>query len=318
MAVAGAAGTLTAFMGIPIAGSIFALELMRSSTALKGGPIVSNAIAASLTGLVVLRGFLVPNLSIDGHFHYGHVGNLSGREMLLMSLLGGVSGAAIGTFFNKTLMFLKKFLWPAKKSKPNSSFGFSKRRNVAIKTLIGFLVGILSLYYPQTLFWGEGSLQMVIDGQKTAWEATKHGLPSLFTSFAKVNPSLPYATATDAFQIGFFKVIAILLASAAKFPGGIIFPLFFAAAPFAHGLAHLFQFSNSSLVPVLVMCLMSSAQASVTRTPLASALILALTSTGTELSLMLPACLAASYVSVWASEFFSSKSYFAYKDSDQD
>jgi len=84
------------------------------------------------------------------------------------------------------------------------------------------------------LFWGEGSLQSPIDGQRTAFSATKHGLADFLTSFANVNPSLPFENASAAAQVGVAKLVAIALACAGNFPGGIIFPLMFAAAPIAH------------------------------------------------------------------------------------
>jgi len=310
LAYSGAAGALTAFMGIPIAGSVFALELTRSSAGLSGvaKEAFSPAIAASLAGLVVLRALLLPNAFVGGHFDYGLVGTISGRSMLSVAVASGLGGALLGTVFHKLVVFFKKGFWPS----PKAGKKVSKRRSILVKVLIGLVVGLLSSQYPQTLFWGEGSLQLAIDGQQTAFEATNHGLPSLLTSIARVDPSVPFASASAAMQIGVVKLLAITLACAGKFPGGIIFPLFFAAAPFAHAFASLL---GPSLLPVTVMCAMASTQAAVTRTPLGSALILSLTSSGaTELSTMLPACLVASYVGVWGSQWLSSKSYFQYSE----
>jgi hypothetical protein len=53
----------------------------------------------------------------------------------------------------------------------------------------------------------------------------------------------------------------------------------------------------------------------VTRTPLATVLMLTLTaSAATELSVMLPACMISSYLGVFLSRQLSSKSYFGYKE----
>ena len=316
LAYAGAAGTLTAFMGIPIAGSVFALEMTRESSGMNKGArgAWSPAVAASVAALALLRVVLEPSGAVGGHFSYGSVGALGGRAMMIAALICGVGGAAIGTVFHKAVAVLKRILWTIpKKSKAVEN---EWRRTVAIKGLIGLLVGILSSYYPQTLFWGEGSLQCAIDGQLTPFSATKHGLSSLLTSAAAINPSVPFATAGAAAKVGLAKLIAIMLACAAKLPGGIIFPLFFAAAPFAHAIALVMPtIIPATLVPVIVICLMASTQASVTRTPLASALILTLTaSAATELSVMLPPCLVASYVGVWTSQLFSGKSYFKYSE----
>lgn len=309
LAYAGAAGALTAFMGIPIAGSIFALELTRSNAGLSkaGGKALSPAVLSSIAALVLIRGILAPTASVGGHFTYGTIGTLSGRAMMVTSVACGVGGALIGTMFHKLVHLMKKVAWRTK-NKSESPW----KRQLLVKSLIGLIVGIISTSYPQTLFWGEGSLQTVIDGQQTAFGTTKHGLSEVLTSAAIVNPSVPFANAAAAAQVGVAKLVAIALACAGKFPGGIIFPLFFAAAPIAHAFSSLL---GPSLVPVAVFSLMAATQASVTRTPLATALILSLTASATtELSAMLPACLVSSYLGVYISREISKKSYFSYNE----
>jgi len=310
LAYAGAAGALTAFMGIPIAGSIFALELTRSNAGMAnaGGRALSPAVISSVAALAVIRGLLVPSKAVGGHFAYGAVGALSGRVMMVTALGCGAGGALLGTMFHKLVARMKQVAWPSKANKSQSPW----KRQLLVKTVIGLLVGILSTNYPQTLFWGEGSLQTMIDGQQTAFSATKHGLSGILTSAARVDPSLPFANSAAALQVGIAKLVAIALACAGKFPGGIIFPLFFAAAPFAHACSSLV---GPTLMPVAVMCLMASTQASATRTPLATALILSLSASATtELSVMLPACLVSSYLGVYLSRQISQKSYFSYNE----
>lgn len=225
--------------------------------------------------------------------------------MAATALATGVGGGLLGTCFQKTATAAKGLVWGKHKHK-------RKRNGLAVGAALGLLVGLLSRYYPQTLFWGEGSLQCAIDGQATAFAATGHGLPAALTAGALVDPSLPFAGPGAALQVGAAKLAAIVLASAGKFPGGIIFPLFFAAAPCAHAIAAAAG-APASLLPVAVMSLMAATQAAVTRTPLASVLILALSATAaTELSTMMPACLIASYVGVFVSQILSSKSYFQY------
>ena len=319
-AYSGAAGALTAFMGIPIAGSIFALEMTRSSAGItsSNSNVLSPAIAASLAALVVLKGILLPHAPMGGHFDYGLSNTvISGRSMILGAVASGLGGALIGTGFHKLVTFLKHTLWPiTTKQKEEASDGFwstKNKRRILIKTCMGMIIGLLSTKFPQTMFWGEGSLQCVIDGQQTPFEATPHGLAPWLTSMAMVSTSQPYATSQAALLVGSVKVLSIALACAGKFPGGIIFPLFAAAAPLAHGL-----FANlvgPSLLPMIVLSLMTATQAAVTRTPLASSLILCLTAShNTAMSTMLPASLLASYISVWASQYLSSKSYFQYSE----
>ena len=89
---------------------------------------------------------------------------------------------------------------------------------------------------------------------------------------------------------------------------------YFVAAPLAHSISSILSVQNG-LVPLIVMCLMASTQAAVTRTPLATALILSLTASAkTELSVMLPGMILSSYLGVYFSRLFSKKSYFAYNE----
>ena len=73
--------------------------------------------------------------------------------MVLTSLGCGVGGAIVGTMFHKTLRFLKSVIWPAKSS-PSSNK--EKYTAIAKKILIALAIGMLSMLYPQTMFWGEG------------------------------------------------------------------------------------------------------------------------------------------------------------------
>lgn len=217
LSYAGAAGALTAFMGIPIAGSIFALEMTRSNEGLSkaSGKALSPAVISSIVALAVVRGFLLPSAAVGGHFHYGPVGTLSGRAMIITSVACGLGGGLLGTSFHNLVAMMKKVAWSTK-NKNESPW----KRQLLVKTSIGLIVGIIGTYFPQTLFWGEGSLQTVIDGHQTAFSATKHGLADVLTSAAKVNPSLPFADPAVAAQIGIVKIISIALACAGKFPGG--------------------------------------------------------------------------------------------------
>lgn len=321
LAYAGASGALTAFMGIPIAGSIFALELTSSCAGMNkagGKRALSSTVMSSIAALVVIKAILDPLSTVGGHFNYGAVGALSGRAMIATAIACGAGGGLLGTVFHKLVGAIKKVAWTTKFGAKNPSTNDNKKnlwqRPIIVKTIIGLLVGLLSSSYPQTLFWGEGSLQTVISGQHTAFIDTKHGLSQILTSAARVNPNLPFASAGAAAQVGVAKLVAIALACAGKFPGGIIFPLMFAAAPLAHSISTLLSV-QSGLVPLIVMCLMASTQAAVTRTPLATALILSLTASAkTELSVMLPGMILASYLGVYFSSLISKQTYFGYSD----
>ena len=322
MIYAGAAGALTAFMGIPLAGPIFVLELTRASAGMASAATdaLVPAVVACAAAIAFIHGIADPHSSVGGNFRYLPIPNPSGRVVLLTSFGCGICGAFIATIFHKSVHVLKDILWSELASDDDNAkdgsilTSFQIDREILVKTAIGIAVGTLSMKYPTTMFWGEGSLQTAIDGQRTPFADTKHGLPSFLTTHANVDPNVQFESSLAAIQVGVAKLISIALACAGKFPGGIIFPLFFAAAPIANALC---RFALHHLeIPVnymAVMALMASTQASVTRTPLATVLMLSLSaSPGTELSKMLPCVILSSYVGVWCSSRMSKESYFAY------
>jgi len=333
LAYAGAAGTLSGFMNVPLAGPIFALEMTNRGTGISSTAARSwnSAMAACFAGMAFVRGGLVPHMGVGGHFTYGAkaaVGALTGMEMVLAGLTCGVGGAVVGTAFHKTLRFLKSAIYPSSSSSPSSTTKKPKKSTViAKKLLVAFAIGLISVLYPQTMFWGEGTLQCVVDGQCTPLASTPHAIPAIMTTLARVDPGVPFAAAagggggvTAPLQVGMAKFFAIALAAAGGFPGGVIFPLLSNGALLSHALIAavrpLLPSATSSLVaPLMVMGFMASTLTSITRTPLATVLILALSSSGmTPLSALLPGVMMASYVSVWVSDRLSSESFFSYSE----
>lgn len=340
LAYAGAAGTLTGFMNIPIAGPIFALEM----TSRKAGILPfaakswSVAVFASLAGMVVIRGYFTSAMNMGGHFLYGPrgtavTGTLIGQEAIVASFLCGIGGAVVGTLFHKSITFVKSILWQTKNTNKltppaiateTATRMHEKFLTVTKKVLVALLIGLLSMYFPQTMFWGEGSLQCMIDGQYTPFSITPHGLPLAMTALAIVNPNQPLTSGYAALQVGLAKFLAIALASAGKFPGGVIFPLLSCGAILSHAFVAvvcpiLLHFSiittatSSLVVPMMTMSFMAATLTSITRTPLSTVLILALTASSmTSLSVLLPGVFFASYLSVWVSEILSSDTFFNY------
>eukprot|EP00966_Prymnesium_polylepis_P002667 61287-Prymnesium_polylepis.2 len=316
---AGAAGALTTFIGMPLAGAIFVLEVTRASSGLNAEAYeaLTPAVVASCASLIVAKGLVAPAKAVGGHFVYNAVGNaLTGRAMTAIALGAGMGGALLGRFFVAALTALKRPMWPQAPS--DETCEVDKRwacgprtRQVLVKTAVGLAVGMLSLYFPQTLFWGEVSLQHVPDGQHTPLSAVWPGLSEALTARAVVPVTAPFASATAALAVGGAKLGASALACAGGFPGGIIFPLFFAASAIAHGFASLVP---ATLMPVWVMSLMAATQASVTCTPLATVFMLGLSaSASAQLSVLLPPVIIAAYTGVWLSRMLSKSTFFAYK-----
>jgi H+/Cl- antiporter ClcA len=320
MAYAGAAGALTTFIGMPVAGALFVLEITSSTASLSAAAptALAPAVAASCASFLAAKALIAPTSAVGGHFVYASVASaLSGRAMAGIALGAGVGGALIGRLFLALVQTYKRPMWPAVTVEPESCEAGSrwacgpKTRQVLVKASVGLAVGVLSTFFPQTLFWGEGSLQHMLDGQATPLTAVWPGLSTQLTRRALVNPSLPFGTPVEALKVGAAKLVAIALACAGGFPGGIIFPLFFAAAALAHGLSAAVP---AALMPVVVMSLMASTQAAVTRTPLATVFMLGLSAAySAHLSVLLPPVIIASYVGVWVSQLLSEDTFFPYK-----
>jgi len=307
---------------MPLAGAIFVLEITRASSGMHAEAYESltPAVIASCTSMLMARAVLSPAKPIGGHFVYGAVGtHLSGRMMARVAVSAGVGGALIGRLFLSLVAALKRPMWPT--APTTESCEVDRRwacgprtRHVLVKGSVGLAVGVLSLFFPQTLFWGEGSLQHVLDGQHTPLSAVWPGLADSMTARALVDVGVPFPSAGAALAVGVAKLAAIALACAGGFPGGIIFPLFFAASSIAHGFVSLVP---AGVMPVWVMSLMASTQASVTRTPLATVFMLGLSAVGSaELSVLLPPVIIASYMGVWLSRAISKDSFFPYKKVD--
>ena len=67
--------------------------------------------------------------------------------------------------------------------------------------LVGAAVGLLSWRFPQTLFWGEGSLQHMLDGQHTPLAAVWPGLSTSLTAHAAVAVTAPFGGAQAAAMV---------------------------------------------------------------------------------------------------------------------
>ena len=380
MAFVGAAGALTTFIGMPLAGAIFVLEITRPAAGLTAGAYdaLAPAVAASVASLLTAKALLAPLKPIGGHFVYAPmpIGDaLTGRAMAAVGLSAGVGGALIGHVFRLLVQTYKRPMWPqapedetceTARRWPHIRCG-PRMRHTLVKSSVGLAVGwaascvgaprsldtqtahkfrtaqlptppllltrlaprhavcraatnsLVGVLFPQTLFWGEGSLQHMLDGQATPlaavwpWAGLQGALsPEAMARFALVDPTRPFASPVDALKVGAAKLVAIALACAGGFPGGIIFPLFFCAAAFAHGAAGVLV--PAALVPCWVMCLMAATQASVTRTPLATVFMLGLSATASaQLSVLLPPVIVASYVGVWAAQLLSKETFFPYE-----
>ena len=149
LAYCGAAGTITGFMNVPLAGPVFALEMTSRTSGMSHAAAKNwkTAIAASLAGMTFVKALLEPKANLGGHFNYlprASVGVLSGSEAVLSGLACGLGGAVVGSCFQKTIRVLKSIIWTGVPDKE------SKQTSIAKKVLVALSIGLLSRAFPQT------------------------------------------------------------------------------------------------------------------------------------------------------------------------
>lgn len=268
-----------AFFGCPLGGSLFAIEVV---SARFGGEIncfQQFTVSAILSGTVSLGVFRwmaqlpiepIWDFTLDSgndvfiskisstlpiHMLYGAIlGSLGALVACLYALL---RGTICQCFQNHSL--LKRHPGHAdQRSNPLNNQSIVLRAWMGATAII-----LLGMTFPHTLFWGEFEFQTIA----TMCPATK--LPHL--KFAQSIVGWEMHNAPTAGLLGVAKFIAIAVAIAGGYRGGFIFPLFAAAAALGRALHFVLP-----IIPVqlCVLCLAAAVNVAVTRTALATTLIL--------------------------------------------
>ncbi len=242
----GMATALGAFFGAPIGGALFALEIPHRKGLEYYEALLPSCVAAVI-GFLVFRGALgwerpIYSLPLIEVFSFG---------LLLMALVLGIAGALAGGILAFLFQRLELLSHP-----------FAKYP-ILLSCIGGALIGLVAVYFPETLFWGEFQI---------------HDLMILNVS------------ASHFFLIALMKALAIGLTLHFNFRGGFIFPLFFIGAALGMGLSVLFPMLPPA---VIVLSLMAAVNVAVTKTPISTTIILT-TLSGTNL---LPVVAIASFTS---------------------
>ena len=296
--LAGASGALSAFFAMPLVGAVFVLELPHKHSMEyyeAFSPCVVSSIAASLAAKAVSD-----DQKFKGQFSYAQARPDYPVRQVGWPVLAGVVAAVIAVIavwlkkkvryhFVQPLITVPTAFLPVHDNDDMDDeeeedechcsplyalparYKKSWKMDVAVKTFIGIVVGALAVLYPQTLWWGELTLQSAIDRQKTPlWLIGRQG-PLM--RHAIVDPRRALGQ-VGAVQVALAKLVAIVLASASGFPGGVIFPFFFVGATFAK-IVHGFTVIN--VETTCTLCLMAALQAAITRTPFATILLIVFT-----------------------------------------
>ena len=257
----GMAGALAAFFGAPLGGSVFALEV-NSRFGIEYFEHLCESIFCGEITLIVFRS--LSGLAIKPIWELTSEESPRLEEMhAWIVLVGGMIGL-IGAFM---AYLFATFHWANMKF--FASLNLLDNSRAIYRGLLGcvFII-ILGILCPYAMFWGEEEFEVVANLQP----ASK--LPYIWPTTGVTGISLvEMDTPGNAFLVGIAKLIAISFTVAGGLRGGYIFPLMCAGAAFGRVVHHFLP----DIIPVqiCVLCLAAGLNVAITRTALASTLILA-------------------------------------------
>lgn len=247
----GMACALAAFFGVPLGGSLFALEV-NSRLGVEYFEHVLEAIASGTICLVVFRS--LAGLPIGPiYFFTDTLLRESTTPMVMLGALLGLFGAGVGAIFAHGHKALVKKL-------NNIGWGDDP---VKLSIFGGIGVCTLGVLIPQTMFWGEFEMQTI--GSLSPASQLPHIWPTTGAF------SFEITGFWTAMLVGIAKMVAVSFTVAGGYRGGFIFPFFAAGAAFGRAIWFLFP----SIPPVVaILSVACGINVTITRTALATPLIL--------------------------------------------
>ncbi|CAM9457455.1 unnamed protein product [Chrysoparadoxa australica] len=262
VSVISAAAGLSAFFGVALGGSLFALEVLHR-TGYQYFEVAPYSVAAGVLCLVVYRGLQFDSFGAIWPFEDTPP---SHAEDVLVGIVLGAVGAGAAIAFNKCHKAAAKFI----EQKGFGAFDDLHAAYPLLKTAVGgVLLGTIGIFLPATMFWSEVELASVADPSlplphifpRDGFWAT-----GAFDSWA-MSPHILLA-------VVLFKLIAISVTVLSGFRGGFIFPLMFTGACLGRAIFLLLPSWLSSSAPVASMSVSAGLNVGITRTPFATALLL--------------------------------------------
>lgn len=158
----GTAGGISAAYNAPIAGVLFALEVVLGTFAVGA---LSPVVISSVMGAVVSRRFLgaSPAFAVPTEYHLGSPAELP--LYLLLGILGGILSFGFTQMFYRTQDVIEKV--------PNQNLR---------PIIAGLAVATLGLLHPELLGDGRHGISMVLASQLTGWVALGLSLTKVFAS----------------------------------------------------------------------------------------------------------------------------------------
>jgi len=193
-----AAAAIGGFFKFPMAGALFVLELPHRM-GLQYFEALSPATLASIIAVIVNR-TIESDEAVDGYFSYPFLNDTLPFHIFFLAIIFGLVGSFVGVVYARVCLYLKTGVhdW-FHEPHHHQSNGASKEENMPLVgnpgveasstsilknlsqcyikgeplratiagALAGFIVGIICMFLPHSLFWGEGQLQTMIDRGRT-------------------------------------------------------------------------------------------------------------------------------------------------------
>lgn len=247
LTLCGMAAGMGAFFESPLGATLFVLEVPHRRSVEFYEAIIPALISAA-AGFTLFR--VITGTTIGGSYTFPAYHRLH-PEDIGFAIFIGIIGAAVGTLFVFLDRQIQRWLAPY------------RQYPLILIVGVGFLIGLIALIHPITLFYGERQIEEIIE------VVDRYSIGILLS-------------------VAFFKLITLSLCVRGGFRGGVIFPLFFVGA--CVGMAVHQALPNTPLTVALV-CMMSATTVVVTKTPLGLAVILTIISHTTMLPLITMATL---------------------------
>mmetsp|Transcript_5718 Transcript_5718/g.8812 ORF Transcript_5718/g.8812 Transcript_5718/m.8812 type:complete len:586 (+) Transcript_5718:112-1869(+) len=275
----GMAGALAAFFGVPLGGSLFALEVC-NRFGLEYFEHMVEAIFAGVACLVVFRGLAGLPMEAIWTITEVKLPEANASEVIVGGVLGLV-GALIAFIFAKMhWSIMGQF----------QKYDLLRNERALYRAFAGAvaIVGI-GMFIPHTMFWGEFEFQTIATGSPAS--TLDHVWPTSGAIGFEMD------NGWKCLLVGIFKMIAISITVCGGYRGGFIFPFFSAGAAFGRALTFIFPWMH---LQVATLCVAAAINVAITRTSLATSLILCYLS-GEQMAM--PAVLTASLVSLFVTGY---------------
>ena len=259
---------LAAFFGEPLGGALFACEVLHRH----GIEYYEAVIPTVIAGLACNWSFRVlADLPQEPIWTFPPEPHLRPWTSIL-GLAYGVIGGVLGWFWMRmTNTIREKVLVPLKLGP----------RHIVKGLIGGAIIGGIGCLFPETLFWAEYEAQTIISLGETPLPHVSPTVGAL-GEYSLADPKILVA-------IGLAKLVAISITVLAGYRGGFIFPFMFAGHSVGTGIALYMQtLVTAHISPAAAaLCCACSINVAVTRTVLATPVVLATLSGRTDIFPML-------------------------------